>query len=335
MAVKTNQYISQIAQDTSRGPSQGIWGDCPVEDFIQAFGGGIGTAGYLVQDDFCPVATPSNTTPAIGVLGQWANWSAAGTTVLDAAEEGGVAIINGTTTAKSFILTSNAGMFRLVGNTPFNLVGGKFWMEFRIAVGSIAASQHAIFCGLADNTGSQINSVDTSIIVAAGTSLTTTKNILGFFKTAVSGTPTGTLQSDWSAVYQPAAGTAVYPNSLQQLSTTVVGSPMAAYAASAPVGKGTGFIKLGMVYDPGAAVPTTPAPATPPTGQTQGTLYRPTIKFFVNGQVAPAFLANVNLQASTFPNNCVFSPVFNYMNISGASAPVYLDWVRFAQLASF
>jgi hypothetical protein len=330
MSVKTNQYISQTSQDTGGGPSQGIWGDCPLEDLIQSFGGGIGTFGNLIQDDFCPLASPSNTTPAIGTLGQWACWLASGMTVTDGVEEGGVAKFDGTTANKSSILTSNAGMFRFIGPTPnFVYAGGKFWMEARIALGSVAASQQGVFFGLADNTSSQINSSDTTIIASGGNTLTTTKNLLGFFNR------TTTSPADWSVVYQPAAGTAVYPTGLTTIVNDVTGVNEVAYAASSPVGHGTGFVKIGMVYDPGPANPTLQAPSSPPSGQTAGNLYRPIIKFFVNGQLHPKFLTGVNVQATTFPTNCVFAPVFNYMNIAGATAPVYLDWVRFAQLGSF
>lgn len=330
MSVKTAQYASPTTQDTSRGPSQSIWNDCPLEDFIQAFGGGIGTAGFLVQDDFCPVATPSNTTPAIGTLGQWACWFATGMTLTDGAEEGGVAKFDGTTANKSSILTSNAGMFRFIGgSTAFNYTGGRFWMEARFAVGSVSASQQALFIGLADNTSSQINSSDTTIIASGANTLTTTKNLLGFFMR------TTTNPSDVSVVYQPAGGTAVYPTGLTTIVNDVTAAHMAAYAASTDVGKGTGFVKIGMTFDPTPANISVRAPASPPAGQTAGNLYKPLFKFYVNGQLHPKFIDPGIAQATTFPVNAVFSPVINYMNEAGSTAPIYLDWVRFAQLASF
>ncbi len=330
MSVKTNQYASPTGQDTGRGPSNSIWADCPIADLIQGFGDGIGTSGYLVQDDFCPVATPSNTTPAIGTLGQWACWFASGMTLTDGVEEGGVAKFDGTTTNKSSILTSNAGMFRFIGgSTAFNYTGGKFWMEFRIALGSVAASQQGVFIGLADNTSSQINSSDTTIIASGGNTLTTTKNLLGFFNR------TTTSPADWSVVYQPAAGTAVYPTGLTTIVNDVTGKNEVAYAASTDKGQGTGFVKIGMVFDPTGDKPAIAAPATPPAGQTAGTLYRPLIQFYVNGQLHPKFLSPGILQATTFPVNTVFCPVINYFNVAGATAPIYLDWCRFAQLASF
>lgn len=328
MAVKTGQYASPTTQDTSRGPSQSIWFDCPIEDFIQAFGGGIGTAGYSVQDDFCPIATPSSVAAAACTCGQWACWAASGSTFTDAAQEGGVVTLNGTTANKSIILTSNAGMFRMVGaSTNFSLYG-KLWFECRLALGSVAASQQGVFVGLADNTGSQINSSDTTVIASGGNTLTTTKNLFGLFNR------TTTSPADFSAVYQPAAGTAVYPTNLTTLVNTVTGANMAAWTAGTD-GKGTNYVKLGFTFDPTPGN-TPKLISSASTGQTAGTLAQPLIEFFVNGQLAPAFLTRgANAQLTTFPVNCVWSPVINYMNIAGGSAPIYLDWIRVAQLASF
>jgi hypothetical protein len=292
---------------------------------IQSFGGGVGTAGYLVQDDFCPIATPS-VLAAIGQLGQWATWAATGTTITDGASEGGVAKINGTTTNKACILTSNAGMFRMVGATANFSLYGKLWFECRLALGSVAASQQGVFIGLADNTGSQINSVDTTIIAAGGNTLTTTKNVFGLFNR------TTTCPNDFSVVYQPAAGTAVYPTNLTTLVNTVVGTPMVAWAAGTDQ-NATGFVKLGFVFDPTVSnLPKVISSAS--TGQTAGTLNKPLIQFFVNGQLAPAFLTSTNLQATAFPVNCCWSPVIEYFNVAGATAPIYVDWIRIAQLAT-
>jgi hypothetical protein len=324
--------------DLSRRPSPSLWGDCPWANIVSD-----PMFGTYVWDDFMVATTPSNTTPAIGTFGQWATWAASGTTITDAAEEGGVLKINGTTANKSFIITSNSGGFRMVGQNTFGATaypfsGGKFWMEARIALGSVAASQQGVFFGLADSTGGQINASDTTIIASGGNTLTTTKNLIGFFNR------TTTCPADFSVVYQPAGGTAVYPTSLTTpITSGVGGAAMVAYAAgstsalanSVGVGQGTGFVKIGMVFDPAQAVPFLTAPTSPPSGQIAGTKYRPTITFYVNGVKSAFFLNPAILQASTFPNNCVFSPVFNYINIAGSTAPVYLDWIRIAALPSF
>jgi hypothetical protein len=57
-------------------------------------------------------------------------------------------------------------------------------------------------------------------------------------------------------------------------------------------------------------------------------LFKPLIRFYVNGLVLPAFLDTTNLAATTFPTGCCFAPVINYMNVAGGTAPNYVDWIR-------
>lgn len=329
MGVKTSQYVPQLSQDTTRGPSQALWYDFVGEDGLQDRGGGISRAMQEIWDDFSPCPTPASAAAAITTYGMWAAWAASGSTFLDAAEEGGVVKINGTTANKSAILTSNAGSFRFIGaSTGYDIFPGKFWMEMRIALGSVAASQQGVFFGLADCTGGQINASDTTIIASGANTLTTTKNIIGLFNRTTSG------PADFSVVYQPAAGTAVYPTGLTTLVNSVTGANMKAYAAGATdAGQGTNFVKIGMKWD--RTIPAINAPTTCPATQTAGNLYQPALTFYVNGQRVSAFIDIGTMQATTFPTNAVFSPVFNYMNEAGSSAPVYLDWMRFGYAGNF
>ena len=316
--------------DTSRRLSAGLWKDCPFEHFRGRPGEGV-----FIFEDFERMPY-SLTTNAESNFGLWDAWIGTTGSIGDGLEEGGAAKFDNSGANKACTLSSRAGSFRFVGaSTAYNLNPGRMWMEFRIAVASIAASQHGVFIGFADSTGSAISSSDITIVAANAVSLTTTKNLFGLFKTATDASPTGLLTADWSAVYQPAAGTAVYPVGLRQLMTTVASAPMVAYAASTDKGHGTGFVKIGMLYDPSGSPPFQQAPATCPAGQTAGNLYRPVMKFFVNGVPAPAFLHAGILQAAAFPLTSVYSPVICYQNLAAATAPVYIDWVAFAQEASF
>jgi hypothetical protein len=128
-----------------------------------------------------------------------------------------------------------------------------------------------------------------------------------------------------------AGGTVQYPTNLQTLSTTVTGAALTAYTTVAN-GASTGFIKLGMLFDPTAANPPIPAPASV-NGQIAGTVYRPVVQFFVNGQLAPTFLDAGLVQKSTFPTGWM-SPVIAF-GTQANSAAAYVDWIRVAQLASF
>lgn len=331
MGVRTLGYIPN-GPDTSRGPSAAIWGRFDVEDFIQDFGGNMGGSGILFEDDFTKLPY-SLTTGAESNFGQWDAWIGSSQTLFDAKEEGGVVKMDGASANKATTLSSRASSFRMVGaSSNYNLVGGKFAMEFRIALGSIAASQQGVFIGIGGvPSTTAISTSDTTVQASGGNTLMTTFNLFGFFNR------TTTSPADWSVVYQPPSpGTAVYPNGLTTLVNTVTGANQVAYAASTDVGKGTGFVKIGMVFDPTPSCPQLYAPATCPANQTAGSLYKATVQFFVNGVPAPAFLNSTkDLQVSTFPTNCVWTPVINYMNIAGSTAPIYLDWVRYGQVASF
>lgn len=318
------------AADTSRKLSAGVWGDCPFTTMRARPGEGV-----FIFDDFERLPF-SLTTNAESCFGQWDAWIGTTGSIGDGIEEGGAAKFDNSGANKACTLSTRTGSFRFVGaTTAYNLNPGRMWMEFRIAVGSIAASQHGVFIGFADHTGSAISSSDTTIVAANAVSLTTTKNLFGVFKTATDASPTGLLTADWSAVYQPAAGTAVYPTGLKTLMTTVSSAVMAAYAASTDKGHGTGYVKIGMTYDPTGNTKYRAAPATCPSGQTAGLLYKPVIQFYVNGVPAPAFLDKGILQAATFPLTSVYSPVICYQNLVGSTAPVYIDWVAFGQEASF
>lgn len=322
-----------LTAELGRAPSSSVWYDCPVNDLRQSFPGqdGIGQGGVVIGDDFCPAGSYAVSALGIGTLGPWAMWQGTSNSVAlaDGVEEGGVISMLGATTADTqFMLSSIASMFRFVGPTAaYTLSGGKFWMEARIALGSIAASQQGVFFGLCDHTSSQITSATKTIITTGENTLATTKNLIGFFNR------TTTCPNDFSVVYQPAGGTAVYPTGLTTCVTTATGAAMSAYAASSPKGQGTGFVKLGMRYDPtpqNTAIPCTSATQL----QTAGQLYRPYFTFYVNGLKLPTFLTNVDCQVSTFPNNCTYAPAFVYGYLAG-STPVYLDWLYFAQMSSF
>ncbi len=330
MAVKTNRYRNRTVQDTSRGPSNAIWGDCPIIALREGLGGGgEDTFGFLIEDDFVATGTPGSTA-AITSMGQWAAWCAASTTVTDAAQEGGVFVVtNSGTASKSLTLASNAGAFRMVGASTNFKHYGKLWFECRVALGvSVAASQQAVFVGLADNTGSQINSSDVTVIASGGGTIGTVKNAIGFINR------TATNPADFGFAFCPAGGSVVHPTNLQTLVTTVAGAVLAPWAVGTD-GVGTGYVKLGFVWDPTADNPAIPITSAS-SGQTAGAVKVPLIQVFVNGQLAPAFLTSTNTDITTFPVNAVFSPVISVMNIQtgGSATNAYIDWIRVAQLGT-
>ena len=323
MTVKNANYINRISQDTSRGPSAAIWGDCPWEDMVQNDGGGIGNVGYRFVDDFNMTGQPALN--AASSMGQWACWADTASTLTDAGEEGGVLKVLNTSNPKQIVLSSNAGGFRMVsGATGFPLQQ-KLWFEARVAVSSITTGVRDLFVGLCDNTTTQICSANNLVVGTAGNVLITTPNLFGFhFRDSTNPTDVG-------LAFNVASGTVQYPTALQTLSLTVAGAALTAYAAVTN-GNGTGFVKLGFVFDPEAGnVPLTISTAS--SGQTVGTVAKPLVKVYVNGQQCATFLTSTNVQASTFPTGRM-APCLAFGTLTNSAFAMY-DWIRCAQLGSF
>lgn len=341
MAVKTNQYITRLTQDTSRGPSRGIWGDCPVENFLQT-PGDVQDSGNYFFDDFIMfpglfAGTAGQTASAayLGQLGQWGVWSDQyGATVTDANLEGGVIGFNpGSHNTVNTTLSSTAGAFRLINPvTPYPL-GQKLWFECRVALGSISTTKRDFFVGLAD--GAVANTVLTAtagFFSGANLILATSSSpgLLGFhFRQTTNPTDVG-------VVYNIQGGTPQYPTNLQTLINTVTGTPNVIYAAANGAAT-AGFVKLGFVFDPTPGNESVAVSASPSTSQTTGVVTKPAIQFFVNGQVCATFLdLSHNIQQGNFPATWL-APTIAYLSGSASAATTstaYIDWIRVAQLAN-
>lgn len=324
MAVKSNLYVPQLSQDTSRGPSPNVWRGQIIEDYVQDF-----SLGFFSEDDF-NIAGNIVTTNAAGNVGKWATWiDTNGVLGADPADEGAALLLSdGGNSGVTLAFGSTAGGYRLVSAASGFPYDQPLAFECRVAVGSITTAKRDVFIGLVDNTA-QATGSGTAVISGTTNTLTTTNGFIGFhFRSTTNPTDVG-------FVFNPAGGPAVYPTNLQTLSTTVVGSALTAYAAgSTGAVTGTGFIKLGFVFDP-TPQNTSLLISSASTGQTAGTLARPVIRVYANGQQAPAFLTNTNLQAATFPSGFM-APFFGYKSRSGTSAGgLYIDWIRAAKLATF
>lgn len=324
-AVNTADIENNLVANTDRGPSRSIWSDCPITEFIEN-----PFSGMYFFDDFLMSGEPSSAT-SHGTWGQWASWFSANNAYADATEEGGVLYLSGGTGSAhaTTTLTSTTLPFRLIGpSTAYANAGGKLWFECRVATNSLTTGQYGLFIGLADNTSTTIQSGTNTVLASGEQTLGTTKNALGFVYSQA-------IANDFFFAYVPAAGAVVKPTGLTTLVTTVAGAAMKAYAASTIKGQGTGFVKLGFLYDPTPGnVPLYPGTAT--QLQTAATLYKPLMKFYVNGLQAGTFLASVDMQVATFPNNCTYAPVIQYVNTAGSGAVgCYIDWIRIAASNSF
>lgn len=311
-----NNFTASSPGNIQRLPSDSVWYDCPLDDFIER------QNGTVFFDDFVMAGQP--TLNAKSSIGQWACWADTGSSFIDAGQEGSVLQIANTTQGDQVTMASNAGSFRMVsGATGFPLQA-KLWFECRVATSSITTATSDFFVGLCDNTTTQIASQQATVIATAGNTLITVPNLFGFHKRAT------TNPTDVGLAFNVAGGTVQYPTNLQTLVNTVTGSPLTAYATVAN-GPSTGFVKLGFVYDPNAQPVL--LGSTVSTGQTASVIARPLIKIFVNGLLSNVYLTSVNAQAATFPTGYM-SPVIAY-NCRTGNAILYMDWIMVAQAQDF
>ena len=317
-------YKANLVSNTNRGPSDALWADCPVLDFIEN-----PAKGMYFFDDFL-VAGNLTTTNAIGSMGQWASWADTSTILgTDPLQEGGVLLLSdGTNITKNITLGSTAGGFRMVSPATNYPLGPPLWFECRVAVGSITTAKRDAFIGLVDNT-TTFSTASAAGVIAGANALATIGNMFGFhFRSTTNPTDVG-------LAFNVAAGTVQYPTALQTLSLngstgSNTGAALTAYAAGGTGLPGTGFIKLGFKYNP-FAQPLTISTAS--SGQTVGTTFKALIQIFVNGVPMVPFLDSTNLQAATFPTGYM-APTISYTSRAAtASGGFYVDWIRVAQKA--
>lgn len=310
MSVKNVPMALNLLASSKRGPSDVIWKDCPVLDFIEDPGKGM-----CFFDDFLVAGSgPSATGGAIAQAnGQWSTYLYQGATVTDAALEGGVISFGSDGDNEGVAFGSGAGAFRIT--TTSTLVGnGKLWFEARIAKASIAATKADCVVGLFDSFLS-------SGLPQAGYPISTTDNTLGATMNFLGFHLKGNGPTEVNFAYQLSGTATVYPTGMTTLMNTCTSAVLAAAQ----------YIKLGFLFDP-KALPKTISTAS--TGQTVGQLYAPLIRVFVNGQEAPAFLTSTNVYGTSFPTGFM-SPGFAIMNQTGSSpTTMQMDWIRCAQIAN-
>jgi hypothetical protein len=359
MAVKTAQYAQPLTQDVSRGPSQSIWADAPVEDFIQNGPGGIGTVGTLFWDDFTgfPEFVAYKSGGQQLALGQWSTWAGNNSGLVigsladqtNLPQEGGVIGLYGGSTAIDISMLAGLAGFRLLSPASGYPFGQKLWYEARIAVNTVTSAYMDLFVGLMESGcavsgGSGITSAASLVFSATNTLKTGTAGYgacLGFWKRATSN------PADIAVAYNADNGTVQLPGTTSNLQKLLVNSGVAGYATGTG---GTGglttmattnnipaanvWTKLGFVFDPTPSCPQMYATAAITTNQTVGSLYTARVRFFLNGQLLPWFLNSADVQAATFPASFM-SPVIGYRSGGTGTGIAYVDWVRCAQLASY
>lgn len=353
MAVNTANYVPQLSQDTGRLPSQGLWFDCPETDLIEAGSGSPGAQGIIGFDDF-------NEFPdsAASVLGQnpynaqsqqagWDTWignnsgaivgSLADTTNLPL--EGGVIGIYGGTTAIDVTMAKGVQGIRLISPATGFPMQGKTWFEARIAVSSVASAALDLFVGFMDHGygGTNITSAASLAFSSTNTLKTASGNggCIGFWKRATSN-PT-----DVAFAYNVNNGTVQLPGSSTTLQTMLASSTFAgltsgltALSSTSGSPNANAFVKLGFKFDPTPGCLQGLATSAVTTNQTVGTIYSQRVQVFVNGQRLGWFLTTADVQASTFPSTFL-NPVIAYRAGGSTAGKAYVDWVKWASIATY
>lgn len=307
------QPAGNFSADTNRGPSKAVWfgkARCPWLELLED-----PSKGMTFFDDFLVSGHgPSATGGAIvQPRGQWSTYYYQGGTAVDGAKEGGVITIASDGDNEGVAYGSGAGSFRLVTTSTLAL-NQALWFEARVALSTIAATKNDAFVGIFDGFLSSGLPQAAWPITTTDDTLAAAMNCIGFQRKASVGT-------DWSFVYQLSGAASVYPTNLTTLTTTVLGSAMAADQ----------YVKLGFVFDPNAEVRVI---GTASTGQTAGTQRRSLIRVYVNGLEAAAFLTSDNLGGGAFPTGFM-GPGFAIMNATGSTpGSMSVDWIRVAQLAN-
>lgn len=196
--------------DSSRGPSNSIWFDCPVLEIIAGVADGV-----ILFDDFTngPRVAAGAEASYAGYGGGYRGFADTGGLVADGGEIGGTLILSSD--------GDNEGASFRTGCAPFQIARGqgKLWFEARVKTSDISDTKHGIFLGLmADNAL-------TATVPITATGTIADVNIVGFHR----------LEGDgdmFDTVYKADGVTQV---TVQADATVIVADT---------------YVKLGMVFDP-------------------------------------------------------------------------------------
>lgn len=324
MAAKNPTYLGNGAPSTIRGPSQVIWGDCPVESILEDR-----SLGSYFFDDFDMVGNAVMTSAYQGSLGQYSVYGSAGATISDAQLEGGVVGLQSDGTNEGITLQSSTGSRRILTTSTLAL-NPKLWFECRINRSAIVSVKGEFFCGLMSPLlTSGLPSANSPFNASTADTLLTTLDFIGFHCGATTGTRGG--PSDVAVAFNLTSGTVNYPTNLTACIGATANTPFPQTLFT-----GTNYIKLGFIYDP-QALPGLIGSA-PTARQVQGNTRRKLIRFFVNGVELPTFLSSDDVVNSTtaqaFPTSFM-TPVVASMNRASSAQPVInVDWMGCAQLAN-
>lgn len=227
MAVNTTtpNAANLLVEDTSRGPTSSIWGDCPVAEIQEDPG-----IGMYFFEDFLNV--PNGAAGAQALYGNYWMFADTGGSVTEATQAAGAQL--GGIKVLSSDGDNEGASFQTVPK-PFEIDrtnnGKKFWFEARIQTSTIADTKHNIFVGMIENCTLSA----TVPITAAGA--IADQNCVGFFRPETARTVAGTGGAVMNVVYKANGVAAV----------TLASDAVTLVAAT--------WVKLGMKFTPSQGQP--------------------------------------------------------------------------------
>ena len=155
------------AADTGRGPSPGIWGDCPILSILSG-----SKTGIMMIEDFASGGLITSPTTSAALVGQnYSGFGSAGSTITYSDELGGGVVIAETTD------NEGASFFSLSHCFQMGLTKGPLWFEARIKPSHTDNTEQAMFIGLHDSTAKSI-----TVPLGAASGALSDANYVGFHK---------------------------------------------------------------------------------------------------------------------------------------------------------
>ena len=162
------RYGANFTADTLRKPSDGLWGDCPLDDY---FAGRVG--GTYMADDFTHTGPITAVTTDAHLIGMpYMAFNSSGGTHTFADVQGGALVCTEATDNEASYVRTNGWPFQITA------LGGDLWAEWRIKVNAITDNQIGFISGFWDNTAM-------SVVVPLSTAnppvMATTGEFVGFW----------------------------------------------------------------------------------------------------------------------------------------------------------
>lgn len=198
--------------DTSRGPSQSIWADCPL---LEIFNGV--TDGVLFFDEFQngPRVAAAAEAAYMGAGGGYRGFADTGGLVADGGEIGGTLVLSSDGDNEGASFRTSCAAFQIGRGL------GKLWMEARVKTSTIVDTKHNLFVGM------MADAALTAVLPITALGAIADVNIVGFHRT--------------EAALGGAVMSTVYK--ADGIAAVTVQDGGVALAADT-------YVKLGMVFDP-------------------------------------------------------------------------------------